>query len=116
MSFFISEDESESESEIDNINDDINFLGDSYEDIFDNNKLNLFLKYFLCLDENIIKHIISVPEYKNNDIKPDEIFEGKICSQCDKRYINTTYCCKLRNDIYYFCDDKCWELWINNKK
>lgn len=116
--FYISDDDetvSETESDVDNINDDINFLGDTYEDIFDNNNLGLFLKYFICLDNDIIKSIISVPEYNNKDIKSDEIYEGKICSECNKGYINTTYCCKLRNEEYYFCDDKCWSLWINNE-
>ena len=64
--FYISDDDetiSETESDVDNINDDINFLGDTCEDIFDNNNLGLFLKYFTCLDNDIIKS--------------DEIYEGK---------------------------------------
>ena len=130
MSFYIedSENESDYESDIDNIyndNDNISldeneskqdsFFGISVENIIKNDNFDWLLKRFICFEENIIE-TFSNPSFNNKKIKSEDIFECKICSQCNKRDINTTFCCLVRNESYYFCDSDCWSLWINKKK
>ena len=133
MSFYIEENEIESdyESDIDNIyNDNLckeptiseqsetnkkSYFGMSFDDVIKNANFNWFLRRLVCLEEEIID-VNSVPSFNNKKIKSEECFKYKNCSQCKKQNIDTTFCCLVRNESYYFCNSECWSVWINKTK
>lgn len=136
MSFYIEENESDYESDyesdVDNIyndnlykepticnenNDNKNksYFGVSFDDVIKNANFDWFLRRLVCLEEEIID-VASVPSFNNKKIKSDEFFTYKNCSQCAKQNIDTTFCCLVRNESYYFCNSDCWSSWINKTK
>jgi hypothetical protein len=131
MEFYIEDTDSEYESDVDNIyndnetnkepiiSEDINtnensYFGISFKDLSKNANFDWFFRRTICLEEEIVE--VNSEPFCNKKIKSDEYFTNKNCCHCKKKNIDTTFCCLLRNNSYYFCNNECWSIWINETK